>query len=131
MTGIQDLNKLLKEMKPELVDKEFVFCTVSDKQLKELKLDSLLVFKEEEGITLIIERKTADENSISYSGVWKLITLTVYSDLSAVGFLARISDKFAEAGISINVVSAYYPDHLFVPIELADKSMGILAELSK
>jgi hypothetical protein len=128
MSGIQDLDRLLKEIKPELVDKEFVFCSVAEDN--DLNLDPLLRFKEKEGITIIIEKKIADENSLPYKGVWALITLTVHSDLEAVGFLAKISEKLAEEGISVNVVSAYYHDHLFVPVKLADKAIEVLKNLS-
>lgn len=131
MSGIKDLDKLLKGMKPELVSKEFVFSTISEIQLKRLKLNPLLSFKETEGITIIIERKVAEENTLPYSNVWKLITLNVHSDLSAVGFLAKITDKLAKAGISVNVISAYYHDHLFVPTEKADVAIEILKRLSE
>ncbi|MEW6528338.1 MAG: ACT domain-containing protein [Candidatus Micrarchaeota archaeon] len=38
MKGITNLDKLLKEMKPELIDKEYVFCTLPESKLTELKL---------------------------------------------------------------------------------------------
>ncbi len=130
MVGIKDLDELLKAMKPVLVDKDFVFCTVSEEQADELKSDALLVFKEKEGITIIIEKAVADKDSIPYSAVWAMITLTVHSDLETVGFLARITAKLAEEGISVNAVSAYYHDHLFVPLDTAERSMEILSNLS-
>ena len=130
MRGIKNLDKLLKEMKPELADKEYVFCTLPEDKFDRLQLTTLLVYKEKEGLTIITEREIADANSLSYSDVWKLITLTVHSDLSAVGFLARITDKLAKAGISVNVCSGYYHDHLFVPIEKANNAIDILKRLS-
>lgn len=117
-------------MKPELANKEYVFCTLPEDKFSRLQLNSLLVYKEKEGFTVIIERKIADANSLPYYNVWKLITLTVQSDLSVVGFLAKITDKFAKAGVSVNVVSAYYHDHLFVPKEKADKAIEVLKKLS-
>lgn len=131
MAAIKKLDKLLKEMKPELKNEEFVFSTLSEPRFNRLKLNPLLTFKEQEGVTLIIEKEIADANRLPYSGVWKLITLTVHSDLSAVGFLARITNKLAEAGISVNVVSAYYHDHLFIPTEKADEAITILKKLSE
>lgn len=131
MVGINNLKILLKEMKPKLHEKEFVFCTVSEEHFPKLKIKPRLVFKEDEGITVVLERKDANANLLSYSGVWALITLTVHSDLSAVGFLAAITNKLAESGISVNVVSAYHHDHLFVPIEKAEKTLQLLRKLSK
>lgn len=131
VTGISDLNELLRRMQPRLSRKDFVFCTVSEAEFNGMKLNPLSTFKEEEGVTAIIERKTADANSLAYHGVWKMITLTVHSDLSAIGFLARITNRLAREGISSNVVSAYYHDHLFVPAGKADKAMDALKKLSK
>jgi len=131
VVGIADLKVLLKKMEPKVIKGEFVFCTVPEDYFSTLKITPLLIFREDEGITVILEREIAEKNSLPYSGIWGLITLTVHSDLAAVGFLATITNKLAEFGISVNVVSAYYHDHLFVPIEKADKTMQVLKELSK
>lgn len=130
MVGITDLKVLLKSMEPKPIKGEFVFCTVSEEHFTKLRANPLLVFREKEGITLILERDVADANSLPYSHVWGMITLTVHSDLTAVGFLAVITSKLAGAGISVNVVSAYYHDHLFIPLEKVDKAMELLRELS-
>jgi len=128
MKGIENINQLIKEMKPVLDNKEYFFCTILKGVPKEL--DPILIFKEKEGVTLILDRKSADLHSLPYSGIWSLITLSVHSDISAVGFLAFITEKLAKAGISVNVVSAYYHDHLFVPFEVKEKAMKILEGLS-
>jgi hypothetical protein len=130
MAGVRDLKVLLKSMQPRLIKKEFVFCTVPEEFFSHMKIKPLLIFKEEEGVTLILEKKTADENSLPYSGTWALITISVHSDLSAVGFLAAMTKKLSDAGISTNVVSACYHDHLFVPFEEASKATKLLKELS-
>ncbi|MEY9903549.1 hypothetical protein ABIA44_007723 [Bradyrhizobium sp. USDA 329] len=61
----------------------------------------------------------------------RLITLTVHSALDAVGLLAAITARLAEAGISVNAVSAFHHDHLFVPADRADEAMAVLREMSK
>ncbi len=126
MVGITNLDALIKLMRPSLAKEGYVFCTVS--KLPNIK--ALMVFKEKEGLTLILEKKVAEKHKLHYSGVWKLITLTVHSDLSAVGFLARITAKLAAAGISVNAVSAYYHDHLFVPQERAEEAMKALKQMT-
>jgi len=93
---IADLKTLIKSMRPKLIGKKFVFCTVSVKKFSKMNIRPVLVFKEKEGITLIVEKKAADKNELSYSGTWSLITLTVNSDLNAVGFLAAITKPMAE-----------------------------------
>jgi len=131
MTGINNLDRLMQEMDPVLVGKRFVFCTVSKKVYGKKGLDYILVFKEAEGITIVVDKDVADKNKLPYEGIWSLITLNVHSDLSAVGFLAKISEKLAAARISVNVVSAYYHDHLFVPAEKTDEAMLILKSFSR
>ncbi|MFX0182406.1 MAG: ACT domain-containing protein [Candidatus Hodarchaeota archaeon] len=131
MKGISDLKTLLGSMKPKVIEGEYVFCTISPLQYSELRIKPLCIFHEEEGVTIIVKRNLAERNSLLYSNVWALITLTVHSDLAAIGFLATITSKLAKAGISVNVVSAYYHDHLFVPIEKTDLTMQLLFELSK
>ncbi len=130
MTGIQDLDLLMKSMKPDLVSGEYIFCSISDKKMSDLNIKPLMTFREREGTTFIIEKKDADLNSIKYDAVWALITLTVHSDLAAVGFLARLTNALAKEGISVNAVSAYYHDHLFVPKEKSKDALKILQKLS-
>jgi hypothetical protein len=65
-----------------------------------------------------------------YAFASRLITLTVHSALEAVGFLAAITVRLAEAGTSVNAVSAFHHDHLFVPVDRAHEAMGVLREMS-
>ena len=65
MKGISNLDNLLKEMKPEIVGREFVFCTLSEDKLLKLDLKPILTFKEKEGITGIINKKSADKYSLN------------------------------------------------------------------
>ncbi|MFH1285763.1 MAG: ACT domain-containing protein [Candidatus Micrarchaeota archaeon] len=129
--AIKDLKKLLKKMEPKLAKGEFVFCSVSEKKMRALELKSVLEFKEKEGVTLVLEKKTADANALEYSGVWALITLSVYSDLNAVGLLAKVTGALARAGIPANLVSAYHHDHVFVPRAKAKKALKALEVLSQ
>jgi len=131
MATIKDLNTLIKSMKPRLVSGEFVFCTIKESALFSLNVKPLLIFREKEGISLIIKKKEAEKYDLSYKGVWALITLDVYSDLQAVGFLAKISTELAKKKISINTVSGYHHDHLFVPFDRSNEAIQILLKFSK
>lgn len=57
------------------------------------------------------------------------ITLTVHSDLQAVGLTAAVATSLADAGISCNVVAAAHHDHLFVPVESAGLAIAVLQAL--
>ena len=43
------------------------------------------------------------------------------SDLEALGFLARVVTELAARKISVNAVSAYHHDYLFIPTRHADR----------
>ena len=126
MTGEKNLTKLTKFMKPVLDKREFVFCTVSFAEREKLNINPVCEFKEKEGLTLILEKSEAEEHKLGYSFNSRMITLSIHSDLNAVGLLAAVTNKLSENGISVNVVSAYYHDHLFVPIEKAEQAIEIL-----
>ena len=131
MSGEIDLHALLRTMTPELQDGEFVFCSVSERELTRGSLSPLCIFREREGITVILTREEAECYQLHYTYVARMITLTVHSSLDAVGFLAVITAKLAEHAISVNAVSAYYHDHLFVPVERANDAVLILKNLSQ
>ena len=130
MSGEKNLDTLLRTMKPVLNDGNFVFCTVKD--IAQLNLnDILLFFKEEEGVTIIVEQTIADDLQLDYSFVASWITLTVHSSLEAVGLTAAFSKALAEEQISCNVVAGYFHDHIFVEKKMADKAMAALNRLSE
>ncbi len=129
MSGETNLQSLLANMQPVLFEGEFVFCSVSPKAFDQLRIRPIGWFREAEGITLIIERSIADDEGLDYEFVSRMITLIIHSSLEAIGFLAAITSKLAGAGISVNTVSAYYHDHLFVPTDRARAAMLLLDEL--
>lgn len=126
MPGEHDLKTLLREMKPEIQDGTFVFCSVANDGNLPPAIEPLLVFHEREGTTVVIRRDEAEHLGLPYQLPSRLITLTVHSSLEAVGFLAAITAQLAKAGISVNAVSAYYHDHLFVPEHRAAEALRLL-----
>lgn len=130
MTGEKDISKLLKTLKPKHNTGDFVFCSTKDFEIIN-SIDPVLVFKEEEGYTLILHKQSADDLKLDYSFVAAWITLTVHSSLEAVGLTAAFSKALSDNGISCNVVAAYYHDHIFVDKKDAEKAMNVLTELSK
>lgn len=126
----KNLGLLLKNMTPELCPDIFVFCFISNGE----KLGSatpLMIFYEQEGTTVILRQEDAIKSGVPHQFPCKKITLNIHSSLDAVGFLARVSTVLAEAGISVNAVSAFYHDHLFVPVEKAKDAMEHLNNLSR
>jgi hypothetical protein len=118
-------------MRPEMQDGIFVFCTLAEDKEIGPAMRPVLVFREREGTTLVIRREEAESAGLSYQFASRLITLTVHSSLEAAGFLAAITARLAEAGISVNAVSAFYHDHLFVPDDRADEALSLLQDMSR
>ncbi|PCJ94618.1 MAG: acetyltransferase [Flavobacteriaceae bacterium] len=130
MQGETNLEKLLKEMQPELNTGEYVFATVASTDF--IKKEHILSeFKEKEGITVILERQHADLYQLSYNYIASWITLNVHSSLDAVGLTALFSTELARHQISCNVISGYYHDHIFVNQKDGQKAMEVLQKLSK
>jgi hypothetical protein len=125
MSGEKNLKLLLKNMQPELILGDYVFCQVADIDL--IDLDKIILFfREKEAITLVIKKETADDLQLPYNFVAAWICLKVHSSLEAVGLTAAFSTALAKEGISCNVVAAFYHDHIFVAKNEAEKAIGIL-----
>ncbi len=88
-----------------------------------------MVFHEAEGTTVIIEAEAAERAGLVVAWLGRRITLTVHSDLQAVGFLAAVSTALTQAGISCNAVAALRHDHLFVATADAERALAVLREL--
>ncbi len=131
MPGERNLATLLQNIKPEVHDGVFVFCRIPANEKIPAALALMLIFRELEGTTIVVRREEAERASFPHQFASRLTTLTVHSSLAAVGFLAVVTGRLAEAGISVNAVSAYYHDHLFVPEHRADEALQLLQEMSR
>lgn len=125
---ITDLGQLLKSMEPVLIPGVFVFVSVKNaEELQGVKVIASIF--EPEGYSAVIAEKDAIDLGllVLFRAAW--ITLTVASDLQAVGLTAAFASVLGKAGISCNVVAGAYHDHLFVPLECADDAMEALKGL--
>ena len=125
--AISDLSILLASMDPVLDPRTFVFVTMSDAP-SDLASQAIMAFKEKEGITLILEEGDATRLEAVFPS--RMITLNVHSALEAVGFLAAIVPRLAEAGMGVNPVAAFHHDHLFIPADRAEDAMTILKAIA-
>lgn len=130
MAPISNLQQLLQQMQPVLQPGKYVFVTLQQPSAQ-LFNAAVGIFKETEGTTLILEQSVAATNGLKYDYVAAWITLTVHSSLAAVGLTAAVANALSGAGISCNVVAAFYHDHLFVPATDAEKALNVLKALTK
>ena len=131
MTAITDLDLLLKSMSPELIDGNYVFCTVDAALTDYVQLEPIATFLEKEGLTLVLTEDVALQAQLDFDGVFCLITLSVHSSLEAIGLTAAFATKLGSYGISANVIAGYYHDHIFVQKEKAGEAMIALREFSE
>ncbi|AWL12640.1 hypothetical protein HMF8227_02182 [Saliniradius amylolyticus] len=120
------LARLLEQMQPVLQEPVYVFVTLPEPANVAAGIEPLMLFREAEGVTLIIPKEQAEQQGWDYEFVSRMITLNIHSSLEAVGFLAAVTNRLAEAGMGVNPVSAFYHDHLFVPEDRALEAMKIL-----
>lgn len=135
---VSDLGQLLKNMEPVLDKEKYFIASVEESSLMALAeyLGSIIcIFRENEGLTTVFQEEINDDmkslSGFGTTGPFALITLNVYSDLMAVGFLAKITEALAAKGISVNAFSAFHHDHLLVPYEKKDMAMESLKQLSE
>ncbi len=84
---------------------------------------------ENEGQTVVLAEDDARNAGLEplFRAAW--ITLRVHSALEAVGLVAQVSSRLADAGISCNIIAGARHDHILVPYELAEDALNVLRNL--
>lgn len=115
-------------MEPVLHDGTWAYCVVP-LGIDLASLSPVAMVTEAEGLTLVLPEKQALAAGLAvhFRAAW--ITLTVHSDLQAVGLTAAFATALGQAGISCNVVAGTFHDHLFVPVERAQEALATLRRL--
>ncbi|XP_023330104.1 uncharacterized protein LOC111702595 [Eurytemora carolleeae] len=129
--GEMNLEKLLREMNPELCSQVygFISSTKAEALSDQIQQNCIMKFEENEGTTYIIPLEDLKIYKIQYEFACQKITLKIHSNLEAVGFLAQILEKLAEKNIPCNVVSGFYHDHLFVPEGRGHEALEMLTSI--
>jgi hypothetical protein len=125
MSGERDLQRLISAMDPDLRPGAWVFATVDEVPAG---CSPLVTVREDEGTTVVVERKEADHLGLAYDHVAAMVTLRVHSALAAVGLTAFVAGRLARVGMSCNVVAGYHHDHLFVPFDRGAEAVAVLTE---
>lgn len=130
MPAISDLDTLLSNMRPVLNPGRYAFVDLPPDST--LDLSSVIAsIREPEGLSVVLPEQIALDHGllVAFTAAW--ITLTVHSDLAAVGLTAAFSKALGQASVSCNVVSGVHHDHVFVPIEQAQMAMEALQALQQ
>ena len=128
----KDLSKLLENLSVKKREGVWRFETIPTDQASWVELVNLrdsrkiaMLFQEEEGLT-VIKSATPDTPA---DNRWVWLELSVYSDLQAVGFLAKVADALTKADVPCNAIAAYHHDHIFVPEARADDAVRAIEAL--
>lgn len=120
--GETDLKVLLATMEPVLFPEPYGFA-VWEGALPE---GVFATVAEAEGLTVV-----APLAVLGGGEPWARISLTVHSDLTAVGLTAAFAGALGRAGISCNVIAGVHHDHLFVQWDRRGDAMAALEALSR
>ncbi len=124
------LDQLICTMQPELQPHIYVYCVWPLNKSWHGPLP-LATFQEKEGLTLVLTEQQAQQYQLDVLFRARWISLTVHSDLEAVGLTAAFATALADAGLSCNVFAGAFHDHLLVPVHQAEAAMQALQLLQQ
>ena len=122
----RDLAILLRTMEPVLHPEPYGYGIWAGGVLL---IEPFATVSEAEGLTIVAplaELRAAGMRSEP----WARISLTVHSDLAAVGLTAAFASALGAVGISCNVVAGYHHDHLFVQWDRRGDAVAALRQLA-
>lgn len=135
-----NIRRLLASTKVDLHPEPMMIVSIDSREeekaknlLGELKAFSSVTFDYSE-VSLVLKTEEWEEIEQSFNGFlvegpYRLITFDIVLDLSIVGFLAAVSARLAEAGISIYALSTFLRDHILVKEEDAKRAEKVLLQL--
>lgn len=131
MTGETDLTKLLRGMEPVLWADPYGYAVLPAGHPVPDGVSPFALIAEEEGMTLVAFVHDLAAAGMAAGSHWARITLTIHSDLAAVGLTAAFAQALAARGISANVVAGFHHDHIFVQWDRRQDALDALRQLAK
>ena len=128
--AISDLRRLLAGMAPVLYPGPYGFACLDGARVCPAGVVSFATVAEDEGLTVVAPEVELVAAGLAFQGGWARISLTVQSDLAAVGLTAAIAGALSDVGISANVIAGFHHDHFLVQADRAADAMTVLRGLS-
>lgn len=125
--GETDLQILLRTMEPVLSPEPYGYGVWKDGVPL---IEPFATVSEAEGMTVVAPLAAMRAAGLE-SVAWARISLTVHSDLAAVGLTAAFATALGRDGISCNVIAGYHHDHLFVPWDRRHDALRALEALAR
>ena len=116
---------IVQDLQPVLNPGVYAF-TVAPDGMSLGALDIVASVREREGLSLVAEESAVLRAGlpVMFRAAW--ITLSATTELQATGLMARFSAVLANARIACNVFAGVHHDHIFVPIEDAQRALDVL-----
>ncbi len=128
MSGLTNLQETLNSLVVSCDELQYGFSTVVDSE--GLSLDGVLAtFVEEEGLTIIAQVERLVDLELEFEGPFAKLTIEVHTSLELVGLTAALATALTNAGVSANVVAAFYHDHIFVRWDQKAEAIAALEAL--
>ena len=127
--AVRDLQTLLASLEPVLHPGPYGFACLAPGRDMPGGVVPFATVAEAEGLTLVALEAELAAAGVAFQGGWARISLTVTSDLAAVGLTAAIAAALTARGISANVIAGYHHDHVFVQGDRAEEAVAALQSL--
>lgn len=131
MAGETDLMKLLRGMEPVLWADPYGYAVLPAGHPVPDDVSPFALIDEAEGVTLVASVDALAAAGLAVGSHWARITLTIHSDLAAVGLTAAFAQALAARGISANVVAGFHHDHIFVQWDRRQDALDALRQLAQ
>ncbi len=137
-----EISELLKKTRVEIAPDTYTIVSLRNEDwLKLLENPELsprmtapfMIFKDKWEVTLLLDEIDFEAMRVGLRDAkiakgFRLLSFDIELDFSVVGFLAFISNKLAEADISIIALSAFSRDHLLIKQADLGKALKVLGE---
>lgn len=137
-----EISELLKKTRVEIAPDTFTIVSLRNEDwLKLLENPELsprmtapfMIFKDKWEVTLLLDEIDFEAMRVGLRDAqiakgFRLLSFDIELDFTVVGFLAFISNKLAEADISIIALSAFSRDHLLIKQADLGKALKVLGE---
>ncbi|MBA3321330.1 MAG: ACT domain-containing protein, partial [Pyrinomonadaceae bacterium] len=139
---VSDAAELLRQTKVEVAPATFFLVGMRHEDWRRLlenpelspRPDApFMLLRDEHEVTLLLEE--TDWRTMRHAvrdarveGGFRLLTLDIVLEWNVVGYLARVSDILARAGISVGALSAFSRDHLLIKQDDLPQALRALGE---
>lgn len=136
------VSDLLRETRIEVVPATFVLVGLSHQnwtrllenpELSPRAESPFLIFRDGREVTLLLEEDDWQRirhivRDAKMERAFRLVTLDIELPWNVIGYLARVTEILAAAGIPVGAVSSFSRDHLLIKQDDLGKALRVLSE---